>query len=68
MNTAHPLITAAAAEAVRKALRHLPVIALTGNNSAIYSLTYDTATDQLGGIYFQAALKQQFEVFFQRLK
>ena len=33
-----------------------------------YTLVYDPATDQLKGIYFQAALKQQFEVFFQRLK
>ena len=33
-----------------------------------YTLAYDPAADQLQGIYFQATLKQQFEVVFQRLK
>jgi uncharacterized protein (DUF2147 family) len=33
-----------------------------------YTLVYDPATDQLKGIYYQAALRQQFEVFFERLK
>lgn len=33
-----------------------------------YNLTYDPGTDQLQGIYFQAALQQQFEVFFVRVK
>lgn len=32
-----------------------------------YTLIYEPTNDQLKGIYFQAALKQQFEVFFQRL-
>ena len=31
-----------------------------------YTLGYDPATDRLTGIYFQAALKQQFEVEFVR--
>ena len=31
-----------------------------------YTLTYDPATDHLTGMYFQAALKQQFDVDFER--
>jgi hypothetical protein len=33
-----------------------------------YTLTYDEGSDQLKGIYFQAALKQSFEVVFVRIK
>jgi len=33
-----------------------------------YTLVYDAASDQLQGIYYQAALQQQFEVFFERQK
>jgi uncharacterized protein (DUF2147 family) len=33
-----------------------------------YHLTYDPKSDQLKGTYFQAALKQTFEVEFARLK
>ena len=33
-----------------------------------YNLTYDTASDQLEGIYYQAALQQRFEVIFVRMK
>jgi hypothetical protein len=33
-----------------------------------YLLAYDPKTDRLAGIYFQAILKQQFEVVFQRTK
>ena len=33
-----------------------------------YNLTYDPQSDQLKGIYYQAALQQQFEVFFVRMK
>ncbi len=31
-----------------------------------YTLAYDPATDHLTGMYFQAALKQQFDVDFER--
>lgn len=31
-----------------------------------YTLTYDPANDQLKGIYYQAALREQYEVFFER--
>jgi hypothetical protein len=33
-----------------------------------YTLAYDAASDELKGIYYQAALQQQFEVFFVRMK
>ena len=33
-----------------------------------YTLVHDPATDQLKGIYYQAALQQQFEVSFEKLK
>lgn len=33
-----------------------------------YTLAYDPAVDQLKGFYFQAVERQQFEVFFERLK
>ena len=33
-----------------------------------YNLTYDPQSDQLKGIYYQAALQQQFEVFFVRMQ
>ena len=32
-----------------------------------YTLAYDPAGDRLSGIYYQAALQQQFDVEFQRL-
>jgi hypothetical protein len=33
-----------------------------------YTLIYEPANDQLKGAHFQAALRQQFEVFFESLK
>ena len=33
-----------------------------------YTLTYDPASDQLKGVYYQAALQQRFEVVFVRMK
>jgi hypothetical protein len=33
-----------------------------------YDLAYDPQSDQLKGIYYQAALQQRFEVFFVRLE
>jgi hypothetical protein len=33
-----------------------------------YSLAYEGSSDSLKGIYYQAALQQQFEVVFERLK
>ena len=33
-----------------------------------YALSYNPANDQLVGIYFQAAMQQEFEVIFERLR
>jgi hypothetical protein len=33
-----------------------------------YTLAYEAASDRLTGIYYQAALQQQFEVYFVRMK
>jgi hypothetical protein len=45
-------------------------IELRGTNypGSTYTLVHDVATDQLKGIYFQAAMQQQFEVVFDRVK
>jgi len=45
-------------------------VELQGANypGSTYTLVYAPAPDQLMGIYYQAALRQQFEVVFQRLK
>jgi hypothetical protein len=37
-----------------------------GYNGSTYELTYDPASDRLKGIYYQAVVKQKFEVFFAR--
>ncbi len=39
-----------------------------GYPGCTYTLTYDPQTDQLKGIYFQAAIGQKFDVFFPRIK
>lgn len=33
-----------------------------------YTLTYDSATDSLQGVYYQAALQQTYDVVFERMK
>ena len=33
-----------------------------------YSLTYDSATDSLQGVYYQASFQQSFDVVFERMK
>jgi uncharacterized protein (DUF2147 family) len=40
----------------------------TGYPGSIYTLTYDPREDVLRGVYFQAALKQSFDVYFTRMK
>jgi hypothetical protein len=35
---------------------------------SIYQLTYDPAADRLRGTYFQAALRETYDVEFTRLK
>ena len=37
-----------------------------GYAGSTYELTYDPASDRLKGIYYQAVVKQRFEVFFAR--
>jgi len=39
-----------------------------GYNGSTYRLTYDAANDMLRGVYYQAVVKQQFDVAFLRLK
>ena len=40
----------------------------TNYPGSTYTLTYDAASDQLKGAYFQAALQQSFDVVFVRMK
>jgi hypothetical protein len=40
----------------------------TNYPGSTYTLTYDPGSDQLKGVYFQAALQQSFDVVFVRLK
>jgi hypothetical protein len=37
-----------------------------GYDGSTYELTYDPATDRLAGTYFQAVMKQKFDVVFAR--
>jgi len=39
-----------------------------GYPGSTYSLTYDPQNDQLRGVYFQAAMNQNFDVIFFRIK
>jgi uncharacterized protein (DUF2147 family) len=39
-----------------------------GYNGSTYTLTYDPARDILKGVYFQAVVKQKFDVYFLRAK
>jgi hypothetical protein len=39
-----------------------------GYPGSTYTLTYDPKTDRLGGVYFQAAIGQRFDVIFVRSK
>ena len=39
-----------------------------GYNGSTYKLTYDPASDQLRGVYYQAVARQQFDVAFARAK
>jgi hypothetical protein len=33
-----------------------------------YMLTYDSVSDQLKGIYFQAVAREKYEILFERMK
>ncbi len=39
-----------------------------GYPGSTYTLTYDPKTDRLGGVYYQAAIGQRFDVIFVRSK
>lgn len=39
-----------------------------GYPGSTYTLIYDPMTDRLGGVYYQAAIGQRFDVFFVRAK
>ena len=39
-----------------------------GYPGSTYMLTYDPKTDRLGGVYYQAAIQQRFDVIFVRSK
>lgn len=39
-----------------------------GYNGSTYTLTYDTKKDILKGVYYQAVAKQEFEIFFVRVR
>jgi len=63
-------ITVARAEATRdgSTLKVFVELRAPGYPGSTYTLIYDPKRDQLGGIYFQAALRQSFEVVFVRMK
>ena len=58
----------AKAQAVREgaALRASFELRAGGYDGSTYELTYDPASDRLKGIYYQAVVKQKFDVFFAR--
>jgi hypothetical protein len=63
-------ITVARAEATRDGSTFNVFVELRapGYPGSTYMLTYDPTRDQLGGVYFQAALQQRFDVVFVRMK
>jgi hypothetical protein len=63
-------INVAKAEALQDGAKVNVFIELRDVNypGSTYNLVYDAKDDQLQGIYYQAALRQRFEVFFERMK
>ena len=37
-----------------------------GYDGSTYDLSYDTASDRLIGVYYQAVVKQKFDIYFVR--
>ncbi|HMK34050.1 MAG TPA: hypothetical protein VK463_03210 [Desulfomonilaceae bacterium] len=64
------LINISRAEASREGVTTKVFIELrdAGYPGCTYTLTYDPQTDQLKGVYFQAAIQQSFEVVFVRTR
>lgn len=63
-------IDVARAEATRdgSTLKVFVELRAPGYPGSTYTLTYDPRSDQLEGVYYQAALQQRFDVRFVRLK
>ena len=63
-------INVARAEASQEGATTKVFIELRDTNypGSTYTLTYDPQSDQLQGVYFQAALQQSYDVVFVRLK
>jgi len=63
-------ITVAKAEATRdgSSLKIFIELRAPGYPGSTYALAYDRGTDQLEGVYYQAALQQRFDVQFVRMK
>ena len=63
-------IHVARAEASRdgSALKVFVELRATGYPGSTYTLTYDPNRDQLQGVYYQATLRQSFDVVFVRMK
>ncbi len=63
-------IHVARAEATRdgSALKVFVELRAPNYPGSTYTLTYDPKRDQLQGVYFQAALRQRFDVVFVRMK
>jgi hypothetical protein len=63
-------INVSKAQAVQEAATLQVFIELrdTGYPGSTYTLTYDPKTDRLGGVYYQAAIGQRFDVTFVRSK
>ena len=63
-------ITVAKAEATRdgSSVKVFIELRAPGYPGSTYTLVYDPGTDQLEGVYYQAALQQRFDVQFVRMK
>ena len=63
-------INVARAEATREGSTLKVFVELRAPNypGSTYTLTYDPKADQLKGVYFQALLRQSFDVVFVRMK
>ena len=63
-------INVARAEATRdgSTLKVFVELRAPGYPGSTYALTYDPRRDELVGVYFQAALRQSFEVVFSRVR
>jgi len=63
-------INVSKAQATREGASLKVIIELrdTGYPGSTYTLIYDPKTDRLGGVYYQAAMGQRFDVMFVRSK